>query len=199
MNELGSSQIDDVSDDEHWINQTLAGDTEAFGQLVTKYQNRLFNSLVYFLRDPTEAEDVAQEAFVSAFTRLCAFRQDSSFYTWLYRIAFNASSSRRRKLRATVSLETAMDGAKNQTDPTVPTPSARLELEEQTSALHQAMERLNKEHRAILVMRELEGMNYEDIAQVLDLPKGTVRSRLHRARCQLKDEMQASHHEPSLE
>ena len=191
MNELGSSQTNDAGDDQRWIAQTLAGDSEAFGQLVTKYQNRLYNSLVYFLGSPTEAEDVAQEAFVSSFARLSSFRQDSSFYTWLYRIALNAASSRRRKARPTVSIENHMEGARNQADSAVPAPSDRLELEEQTSALYQALERLNDEHRAILVMRELEEMNYEQIAQVLELPKGTVRSRLHRARCQLKEEMQA--------
>ncbi len=185
MNEIGPA-----NDDVKWIERSLAGDTEAFGRLVSKYQNRLYNSMVHYLRDEIEAEDVVQESFVLSFTRLASFRRHSSFYTWLYRIAFNTAISRQRRRRPRVSIERDLGEAGTKLDDEGPPPEARLETEERASVLMAALERLSEEHRLILVLREMDEMSYEEISEILDLPIGTVRSRLHRARGQLKEEMQ---------
>lgn len=184
MNETGP-----VNEDAKWIESAIAGDAEAFGCLVSKYQNRLYNSMVHFLRDETEAEDVVQESFVSSFTRLSRFRGNSSFYTWLYRIAVNAAISRRRKKRPRVSVERDLGDAATGIDGSGPLPGDQMEQDERSVQLHAALNRLGDEHRLILVLRELDGLSYEDISEVLDTPVGTVRSRLHRARSQLKDEL----------
>ncbi len=184
MNETGP-----VNEDARWIESAIAGDAEAFGCLVSKYQNRLYNSMVHFLRDETEAEDVVQESFVSSFTRLSRFRGNSSFYTWLYRIAVNAAISRRRKKRPRVSVERDLGDAATGIDGSGPLPGDQMEQDERSVQLHAALNRLGDEHRLILVLRELDGLSYEDISEVLDTPVGTVRSRLHRARSQLKDEL----------
>lgn len=185
MNETGPGNEDSL-----WIEQALDGDVDAFGQLVTKYQNRLFSSMVHFLRDEVEAEDVVQEAFVLSFTRLGSFRSHSSFYTWLYRIAFNTAISRRRRQRPRVSVERDLAEAGASLDGHGPKPGQRLETVERAEVLMAALEQLTPEHRAILLLREMDDMGYEEIAETLELPIGTVRSRLHRARCQLKEEMQ---------
>ncbi len=184
MNEIGPP-----NEETQWIERSVSGDAEAFGCLVTKYQNRLFNSMVHFLRDETEAEDVVQESFVLAFTRLHKFRGNSSFYTWLYRIAVNTAISRRRKKRPRVSVDRDLgDGGKG-IGGAGPQPGDRLQESERAEQLHAALNRLGDEHRLILVLREMDGLSYEEISEILDAPVGTVRSRLHRARSQLKEEL----------
>jgi RNA polymerase sigma-70 factor (ECF subfamily) len=178
--------------DEQLIARTIAGEKEAFGMLIGKYQPRLFNAMVHFLRNPTEAEDVVQDAFILALTKLDSFKGNSQFYTWLYRIAHNAAISKLRKKRPTTSLN---HGTGDESSPgfSVPDegeqPGERIEKEEQIQSLMAAMERLSDEHRSILILREMEGMDYEAIAGVLQLPVGTVRSRLHRARGCLRELM----------
>ncbi len=178
------------NEDAKWIDRSLQGDTDAFGQLVSKYQNRLYNSMVHYLRDEAEAEDVVQEAFVLSFTRLQSFKRQSSFYTWLYRIAFNTAISRSRRRRPRVSIERDLGQAADQLDHDSPKPGQRLETAERVGILMSALDRLSEEHRLILVLREMDELSYEEISEILDLPIGTVRSRLHRARNQLKEEMQ---------
>ena len=184
MNEIGPA-----NEDTQWIEHSLSGVREAFDCLVRKYQNRLYNGMVHFLRDETEAEDVVQESFVLAYTRLSKFRGQSSFYTWLYRIAINAAISRGRKKRPRVSLERDLGDAGVGMPGHDPQPGARIDEQERADQLQAALGRLSEEHRLVLVLRELDGMGYEDIAQILDTPVGTVRSRLHRARHQLKEEL----------
>lgn len=180
--------------DEQLIARTIAGEREAFGMLINKYQPRLFNAMVHFLRSPTEAEDVVQDAFILALTKLDSFKGNSQFYTWLYRIAHNAAISKLRKKRPTTSLN---QGSGDESSPgfSVPDegeqPGERIEKEEQIQSLMAAMERLSDEHRSILILREMEGMDYEAIAGVLQLPVGTVRSRLHRARGCLRELMES--------
>ena len=185
----------DNLDDTTLIAQTIAGDSEAFGSLIDRYQPRLYNAMVHFLRDRTEAEDVVQDAFVLAMTKLDSFKGNSQFYTWLYRIAHNAAISKLRKKRPTVSL----DGGKNDEQSpgfAVPDdgerPGERMEKQEQIQILMNAMDRLSDQHRSILILREMEGMDYEAIAGVLQLPVGTVRSRLHRARITLREIMETT-------
>lgn len=175
--------------DHQLIRQTLDGDTEAFGYLVQKYQDRLFNGIVIVMRNPQEAEDVVQEAFVLAYTKLISFRGHSAFFTWLYRIAYNLAISRLRRQKKHLSLERQRETNGLDLSDTEVSPSANIEHQEQMAQLEQAMGRLTEEHRSILVLREIEGMDYEAIAEILDLPIGTVRSRLHRARDQLKEKL----------
>ena len=184
MNEIGPA-----NEDAKWIERSISGDTEAFGCLVNKYQHRLYNSMVHFLRDETEAEDVVQESFVLSFTRLSKFRGNSSFYTWLYRIAVNAAISRRRKKRPKVSVERDLGDSGAGIDGSGPRPGDRIEEFERAGQLHAALNRLSEEHRLILVLREMDELSYEEISDILKTPVGTVRSRLHRARSQLKEEL----------
>ena len=177
-------------DDSNLIRRTLEGETDAFGYMVRRYQDRLFNGMAHMLRCEVEAEDVVQEAFILAMTRLTSFRGDSSFFTWLYRIAFNVAVSRRRKKRPTVSMERDQVNQTWAEENESSSPSHRMEQQERISLVHQALGQLSEEHRAILVLREMDGQCYETISEILDMPIGTVRSRLHRARMQLKQQIE---------
>ncbi|HOM15684.1 MAG TPA: sigma-70 family RNA polymerase sigma factor [Thermoguttaceae bacterium] len=176
-----------VNDDVRLIETTLQGQTAAFGQLVQKYQDRLFNTLLYVLGNAEDARDIVQEAFVQALVKLESFHQASSFYTWLYRIAFNiAASWRRKKKLDRVSLDQMHQQSGQEPIAHTEQPDARLDREDCCRQVHEALDQLPEEYRTILVLREMEGHCYETIAEMLDLPVGTVRSRLHRARWQLR-------------
>lgn len=183
-------------DDARLISLALHGDSTAFGLLVRKYQDRLYTALVHVSGSRDEAEDVAQDAFVQAFLKLASFEQQSSFYTWLYRIAFNSAISRRRKKRVESSVEAAKDATGDEPSDRLERPEERVLREERAMLIQRALGDLSAEHRAILVLREMEGCEYEEISQILDLPVGTVRSRLHRARLQLKEQLSGVLEEP---
>lgn len=176
-----------VNDDAELITETLAGNRGAFGTLVRRHQGRLFNTLVHVVGSREDAEDIAQEAFVQAFVKLDSFRGHSAFYTWLYRIAFNVAVSRRRRKRAEVSMEVHRERTGFEPAETGAEPEDRLQREEQLAQVRRAINRLTDEHRAMIVLRDIEGCRYEVIAEILELPVGTVRSRLHRARLQLRE------------
>jgi RNA polymerase sigma-70 factor, ECF subfamily len=178
-----------VNDDAQLIDKTLAGNRAAFGELVHKYQGRLFNTILHVVGSREEAEDVAQEAFVQAFVKLDSFRGRSAFYTWLYRIAFNLAVSRRRRRRTEISMDLHRERTGEEPEEAGQGPSEQVLRQEQVRQVRGAIEALNAEHRAILVLREMEGCGYETIADILDLPVGTVRSRLHRARLQLREQL----------
>jgi RNA polymerase sigma-70 factor (ECF subfamily) len=177
------------TDDRRLIAECLAGRTAAFGDLVRRYQDRLFNAVLRVVDQPDDAADVVQEAFLNAYQSLNSFKGDSEFFTWLYRIAFNAAISLRRKRRAVLSIDGAPEA--KATDPVdhseFTRPGSNLERSEEDAQLMAALARLSPEHKAVLVLKDLEGQRYEDIAAVLDVPIGTVRSRLHRARLELRD------------
>lgn len=176
-----------MTDDALLVERAQAGDRHAFGELVGRYQDRVFNALVALLGCREEARDAAQDAFVQAWRKLDAFRGDSQFYTWLYRIAMNQGLSRRRKRRPAMSLDQQKQEAG--AEPTDPggNPAAALDAAENIAQVRAALDELADEHRQILVLREIEGFAYEEIAETLELPVGTVRSRLFRARAQLKE------------
>lgn len=178
-----------MNDEALFIEKTLAGDTAAFGHLVTRYQDRLYNTLVHVVGSTDDAADVVQDAFVQAYTKLRSFHGNSAFYTWLYRIAFNLAVSRRRKQRATISLDASRDSTGEEPTAIANDPSDRLVRQERAQQVQCALARLSEEHRTILVLREVDGCDYETIGEILDLPVGTVRSRLHRARLQLRDQL----------
>lgn len=178
-----------MNDEPQLIEASLQGDSAAFGRLVTLYQDRLYNAMVHFCGNATEAEDVAQEAFVQAYLKLRDFQRQSAFYTWLYRIAFNTAVSRKRRKRIETSIDKSRDDLGDEPTDYGDAPGDRLLREEQAVQVRAALDLLSEEHRSILVLREIEGCDYEQIAEILGINVGTVRSRLHRARLQMRDRL----------
>jgi RNA polymerase sigma-70 factor (ECF subfamily) len=187
---VGAVVKDDAQrDDSQLIDETLAGDGAAFGQLVTRYQDRLYNSLVHVVGSTDLAYDAVQDAFIQAYLKLSTFQRASGFYTWLYRIAFNVAASRRRRQKPAASVDQARDESGQEPADAGAAPGERLEQQERAVQVQDALARISEEHRAILVLREVDGCAYEEIAEILDVPVGTIRSRLHRARMQLRDQL----------
>jgi len=175
-----------VIEENQLIDQALTGDRSAFTRLVEINQDRLFASMLQVTGSPDEAEEVVQDAFIRAFIKLDTFKRNSQFFTWLYRIAFNSALTRRRRKRAKVSLDQAREhGGLEIADQghAVDEPMLRRE---RIDMVRQSMQTLTDEHRSILVLREMQEHSYEEIAEMLDISIGTVRSRLSRARRQLK-------------
>jgi RNA polymerase sigma-70 factor (ECF subfamily) len=159
----------------------------AFDLLVLKYQHKVIKLVARLLRDPAEAEDVAQEAFVKAYRALGSFRGDSAFYTWLYRIAVNtARNSIASRQRRPLDYETELSEGEQSTVAARlkhhDTPEASALSEEIRLTVNQAIEQLPEDLRTAIVLREIEGLSYEEIAATMDCPVGTVRSRIFRAR-----------------
>ncbi len=178
-----------MSDDTTLIEQTLAGCSAAFGELVRKYQDRLFNTIAHVAGNAEDAQDIVQDAFVQAFLKLESFQHHAAFYTWLYRIAFNVAVSRHRTRRPTVSIEQARADAGAEPVDTTETADTALLRKERCQQVRDAIARLKDEYRAVVVLREIDGYCYETIAEILDIPIGTVRSRLYRGRQQLMEEL----------
>lgn len=178
-----------MSEDFQLIEETLGGQPAAFGGLVCKYQDRLYNTLLHVLGHAEDARDVVQDAFVQAFLKLETFRHHSAFYTWLYRIAFNLAATRRRRRRITGSVDQAHESTGQEPADPHDGPTDLVEQEERRRQVQAAIGQLNEEHRTVLVLRDIDGQSYEEIAEILELPIGTVRSRLHRARMQLRDQL----------
>jgi len=178
-----------VNDDVQLIDETLNGRTAAFGELVRKYQNRLFNTVFHVVGNAEDARDVVQDAFVQALLKLHTFQRSSTFYTWLYRIAFNVAVSHCRRRRPTASVEHARETAGLEPRDSADNPVQSAEREERCSQVRRALAELSEEHRTVLVLREIDGCCYETIAEILGIPVGTVRSRLHRARLQLREQL----------
>lgn len=180
-----------VGEETQLIDRALQGDRDAFTKLVEVNQDRLFASMIQVTGSPDEAEEVVQEAFIRAFVKLDTFQRNSQFFTWLYRIAFNSALTRRRRKRAKVSLDYCRENNGLEVTDTgdgVDEPMLRLERVEMVRV---AMDTLTDEHRAILILREMQEHSYEDIAEILEISIGTVRSRLSRARNQLKIALEA--------
>ncbi|MCL4781234.1 MAG: RNA polymerase sigma factor RpoE [Gammaproteobacteria bacterium] len=173
--------------DQLLVERAQRGDRGAFDLLVLKYQQKILKLVMRFVRDPADALDVSQEAFIKAYRALPAFRGDSAFYTWLYRIAINAAKNHLAAVQRKPP-EQELDSQ----DPDHYASDARLRDEESPEGLvmqeqlrqtiARAMESLPDELRTAIVLREIEGLSYEEIAQAMDCPVGTVRSRIFRAR-----------------
>jgi RNA polymerase sigma-70 factor (ECF subfamily) len=178
------------ADDQRLIIECLKGNPNAFGALVRRYQDRLYHTVFRLVDNAEDAQDVVQEVFLNAYQSLEAFKGDSQLFTWLYRIAVNAAISHKRKKRQAISLDAARHGARG-AEPQDPSEQSRpgyaLEQAEQGQRVWQALSRLSPEHRAVLVLKDMEGQKYETMAEVLQVPIGTIRSRLHRARLELRE------------
>ena len=181
--------------DRQLVVRAQRGDKQAFGLLVQKYQRKLGRLLSRFIRDPAEVEDVAQEAFIKAYRALPAFRGDSAFYTWLYRIGINTAKNHLMALgrRAPTSTEVEAEEAEGFDDGEqlrdINTPESVLLSNEIARTVNATIEKLPEELRRAIQMRELEGMSYEDIAQAMGCPIGTVRSRIYRAREAISEQL----------
>lgn len=181
-----------MSDDHRLIADCLRGDTDAFGVLVRRYQERLFNTVYRLVGNAEDAQDVVQDAFLNAYQSLDSFKGDSLFFTWLYRIAFNTAISLKRKQRNILSLNGGTgrggDAALEPLDGSEESrPGRGLERAEEERRIQDALNRLSPEHRAVLVLKDMEGQKYEVMADILGVPIGTIRSRLHRARTELRE------------
>jgi len=177
------------------IERALAGDRVAFAELVRENQDRLFASMLQVTGSPEEAEEVTQEAFIRAFIKLDTFQRNSQFFTWLYRIAFNNALTRRRKKRARISLDQIQEDNGMEVVDGNEGVDASMLRDERVALVRRAIETLSEEHRRILVLREMDEFSYEEIAEILDISIGTVRSRLSRARRQLKLAVEALEHD----
>ncbi|MEI7853575.1 MAG: sigma-70 family RNA polymerase sigma factor [Planctomycetota bacterium] len=174
-------------DDHTLIQLVLEGNTSAFDVIVRRYNTKVYSLAYRLLNSVEDAEDVAQDTFSQAFKGLGSFRGTSKFYTWLFRITYNLAISQRRKRKPALSLNSQTD---SQGEITLPSddasPMKNMEDEEGKTLMDKALGLLSLDHRAGLVLKEIEGFSYEEIALSLGVPVGTVRSRLHRARLELR-------------
>lgn len=174
--------------DAELIERVRRGDKRAFDLLVLKYQRRIMRMLTRMVRNPSDIEDIAQETFIKAYRALPDFRGDSAFYTWLYRIAINTARNWHvalsRRPQTTGPMENqegeTFDQIDNLTD--INTPEALMASRQVADTINQALQALPDDLRTAIVLREVEGMSYDDIAQTMQCPIGTVRSRIFRAR-----------------
>jgi len=180
--------------DQEWVLRVQAGETDAFEVLIRRHEKKIFNLLYRWLGDYDDAAEAAQEVFISAYRSIKKFRGDSSFSTWLYRIAMNHAKDRRKSLSLTrqrhVPLETAKPdgdgGPVTKLPHPGPDPSQNAEQQEIQERVQEALNRLDADDALLILLRDLQDVSYEEIVQALGIPLGTVKSRLHRARQALK-------------
>lgn len=181
--------------DQQLVERIQRGDKAAFDLLVAKYQRKIFRLLSRLIRDQAEVEDIAQEAFIKAYRALPNFRGDSAFYTWLYRIAINTAKNHLVSLgrRAPTTTETDIEEAETFDDGDqlrdLNTPESMLLSKQVGEAVNRAIDQLPEDLRTAIVLREIEGLSYEEIAESMSCPIGTVRSRIFRAREAIAQEL----------
>lgn len=174
-----------MNSDSQLVQSAQQGDPAAFGNLVQLYQQPLLRAMLPVTENYEEAQDIVQEAFIQAYRNLGSFRGDSAFFTWIYRIAFNLAKARHRKQRP-FSIDTSSLSMPSKE----PSAEQVFESSEFRTILRTAIAELSIDHQHVIILRELEELDYDEIAQRLDLSVGTVRSRLHRARTQLRELLQ---------
>ena len=175
------------------IDAALQGNSRAFDELIRQYQDRLVHSLEHVLGSRDDAMDVAQQAFVLAWRKLSSFRREAGFYSWLYRIARNVAISQARRSRInSSSLDQLQDAVGFEpTDRNAESaPDHALQQSEQVRLVQDALKKIADEFRQPLVLKEIDGFSYEQIAEILDIPLGTVRSRIFRGRQELLEHLQ---------
>lgn len=175
------------ADDQLLVERAQNGDKRAFDLLVLKYQHKIAKLIMRYVRDPAEALDVSQEAFIKTYRALPKFRGDSAFYTWLYRIAINTAKNhlvamKRRPVDFEVDLQDPDSYDINARLQDTDTPDRIMQREELRETVEAAIAALPHELREAIILREIEGLSYEEIARAMDCPVGTVRSRIFRAR-----------------
>jgi len=181
--------------DQQLVERVQRGDKAAFDLLVSKYQRKIFRLLSRLIRDQAELEDVAQEAFIKAYRALPNFRGDSAFYTWLYRIAINTAKNHlvSQGRRAPTTTEADIEEAETFDDGDrlrdLNTPESMLLTKQVGEAVNRAIDQLPEDLRTAIVLREIEGLSYEEIAESMNCPIGTVRSRIFRAREAIAQEL----------
>jgi RNA polymerase sigma-70 factor (ECF subfamily) len=181
--------------DQQLVERVQRGDKRAFDLLVLKYQHKIFGLVSRYLRDSSEIQDVAQEAFIKAYRALPNFRGDSAFYTWLYRIAINTAknhlmSKSRRPPGTDIDVEDAQYFEGDSPLRDIENPENTLYAQELKQVVASAMDKLPEDLCTAVTLREFEGLSYEDIADVMECPVGTVRSRIFRAREAIDREVQ---------
>ena len=197
---FGRTLSKSAADDAELVAQVKRGETQAYGELVRRYQDRVFNTCWRICGHLEDARDLTQEAFLKAYEGLDGFRGESGFYTWVFRVAVNLALTHRRrgKNRRIYSLDQAGDKGDSAIDPIAPaTPAAVIDdpaqaagAAERNMAVGRALGTLDDEQRAVVVLRDMEGLNYEQIAAILQIPAGTVKSRLFRARMALQEALE---------
>jgi len=194
---IQSSERGVPEDDRALVEQVKAGQTQSYGELVRRYQDRIFNTCWRICGHLEDARDLTQEAFLKAFENLDGYRQESGFYTWIFRVATNLAISHRRSAGRRRALLDGQAGlARSQADALV----RRMESEgevpqesgDESGRIAAMLQTLDDEHRAVVILRDIEGFDYQEIASILGVPAGTVKSRLHRARMTLRDALVAA-------
>jgi RNA polymerase sigma-70 factor (ECF subfamily) len=183
----GSRSGGDRASDLTLVKRVQQGDRSAFDLLVVKYQHKILKLIMRYVRDPSEALDVAQEAFLKAYRAIRSFRGDSAFYTWLYRIAINTAKNHvvalgRKPMYYDLDLQESEGGEVFAKLKDIDTPESLTLSEELRGTIEKAIRDLPEDLRTAILLREIEGMTYEEIAQTMECPVGTVRSRIFRAR-----------------
>ena len=190
--EAGAGGAGGAGGDGELLARFRLGDASAFEELVVKYQDRIYNLALRMTGDPAEAEDAAQDIFLRAYRALRGFRGGSEFYTWLYRIAVNTciSGVRRRKHIVRASIDSPLSEASEETPASQApgagrSPEEELIAREREDAVRGAIEALSPDYRAVVLLRDMEGLDYDGVARALGISRGAVKSRLHRARLEL--------------
>ena len=175
-----------MKDETELIRESQQGNSQAFGELVRRHQDRLYNSVIHVVGCPDEAYDVVQDAFVQAMLKIKKFNLQSQFFTWIYRIAFNRAMTIQRQHRPAISVEHSRETAGWDLLDPADTPDSLAIRRERVSFVRIALTELTEEHRVVMVLREIDHYDYDTIATILEVSVGTVRSRLHRARSQMR-------------
>jgi len=195
MNEVGSKNMSLKKDDFELVRASRDGDQEAFGELVRKYQGKIYSLAYGMVGNHADADDLAQEIFLKTYRNIKKFRFKSSFYTWLYRIATNTIISRRKKLRGDSHLELKPQVLDIEGSPYLATRlggekgDRAMSSKEMKKDIYRAIDTLSDKHKEVVVMHDIEGIPNSEIAQILSISQGTVRSRLHYARERLQKEL----------
>lgn len=178
------------------MRRAQAGDRAALAQMVTAWQDRIYNTMRKMAADEHEAMDLTQEAFGRAIERLESFRGESAPFSWMYRIAMNVALGRLRQKKRQRTMSASGDDRDGRADGVLERspdasagPSEQAETRERGELVREAMQRLDEQQRALLVMRDVDGMDYQQIAELLEAPLGTIKSRIFRARLALRDEL----------
>jgi RNA polymerase sigma-70 factor, ECF subfamily len=180
--------VSDAISDADCVRKLQRGQTDAFETLIRRHQKTIFNLVYRMLGDYDEAAEISQEVFLSAYRAIGNFRGEANFSTWLYRIALNHATTRRKSLNTRQQRSVPIENTEPASDPH-PGPAESMEKKEVRQRVQQALNRLEPDDAAVIFLRDLQDVPYEEVARMLEIPIGTVKSRLHRARQALKSEL----------